>query len=121
MSVSADILKAKRVGMREFKSHVSKKFLNEMIVIYERNAPVSVNVPYEELLELADILDETTDPETLKIVAVGRRTIKAGTKTIRVSETFKKFKDESSTFVQNALCFFKLKWAFSLIWLLIIL
>ena len=90
MSVSTDFLKARHVGVRDFKSHLSKIYLNRVLVITDRGNPISVNVPYEELLELVDMLDEMSDAETSKTVEEGRKAIRAGAKGVPVSEIFKK-------------------------------
>ena len=88
MSVATDLLKANHVGIRDFKEHLSGEFLNETLVITDRGTPVSVNLPYSDVLELMDILDELSDPGTVKAVQEGRKAIKAGAEGIPVSKVF---------------------------------
>ena len=88
MSVATDLLKANHVGIRDFKEHLSGEFLNETLVITDRGTPVSVNLPYSDVLELMDILDELSDPGTVKAVQEGRKAIKAGAEGIHVSKVF---------------------------------
>lgn len=76
MSIAVDLLKADRIGIRDFKKHLSAKLLNNLLLITDRGKPVSVNLPYGDVLELVDILDELTDIETLKTVAEGREAIR---------------------------------------------
>jgi hypothetical protein len=92
MGVSTEILKARKLGVREFKEHVSKKLLGGLLVITDRSKPISVNVPYDELLELVDILDELSDRETLSIIAKGREAIDRGEEGIPVEEVFERIK-----------------------------
>lgn len=89
MSVSTDLLKARKVGVRDFKSHISKNYLGKIVIVTSDGDPVSVNIPYEELLEMVDILDEITDEETSRIVEEGRRSIRSGAKGLSVSKSFK--------------------------------
>ncbi len=92
MSIPTDLLKAHRIGIRDLKEHLSTKFLKHTLVITDRGAPVSVNLPYSDLLELMDILDELSDPETLKAVQEGRKAIKAGAKGVPVSPAFNRIR-----------------------------
>lgn len=92
MSIATALLKAHHVGIRDLKEHLSTKFLNETLVITDRGTPISVNLPYSDLLELIDILDELSDLETIKAVQEGRKAIKAGTKGISVSTVFNRIR-----------------------------
>lgn len=88
MSIAVDLLKADRIGVRDFKEHLSTKLLDKLLVITDRGNPVSVNLPYSDVLELVDVIDELTDVETLKAVYEGREAIKAGEEGIPVSNLF---------------------------------
>ncbi|MDP8299140.1 MAG: hypothetical protein P9L88_04480 [Candidatus Tantalella remota] len=92
MSVSTDLLKAHKVGMRDFKAHISKDYLGKIVIVTSGGDPVSVNIPYEEVLEMVDLLDEITDEETMRMVEEGRKSIGSGTKGIPVSKSFKKIR-----------------------------
>ena len=89
MSISTDLLKARKVGMRDFKAHISKNYLGKIVIVTSDGDPVSVNIPYEELLEMVDLLDEITDKQTIRIVEEGRKAIRSGAKGIPVSKLFK--------------------------------
>ena len=88
MSIAVDLLKADRIGVRDFKEHLTTKLLNNLLLITDRGNPVSVNLPYQDVLELVDILDELIDIETLKTIAEGREEIKTGSEGIPVSNLF---------------------------------
>ena len=88
MSTAVDLLKAERIGVRDLKAHLSAKLLNNLLVITDRGNPVSVNLPYSDVLELIDILDELSDLETIKTIAEGREVIKSGSEGIPVSNLF---------------------------------
>ena len=92
MSIATDLLKANRVGIREIKEHLSTRLLNNILVITDRGAPVSVNLPYAEVLELTDIIDEILDWETLATVRAGRKAIQEGAKGIPVTHLFNKIR-----------------------------
>lgn len=92
MSVSTDLLKAQRIGIRDLKEHVSTKFLRGILIITDRGTPISVNLPYRDVLELIDILDELADIDTIETVAKGRESIKRRAKGIFVSKLFSRIR-----------------------------
>ena len=92
MSVAAALLKAHRIGVRDLKEHISTEFLKEILVITDRGTPVSVNLPYSDVLELIDILDELADIETVEAIAKGRESIKRGAKGVSVSKLFNRIR-----------------------------
>jgi len=92
MSISTDILKADRIGIRDFKEHLSTKTLNNLLVITDRGKPVSVNLPYSDVLELIDMLDELSDLETIKTISAGRQAIEDGAEGVPVSNLFDKIR-----------------------------
>ena len=89
MTTAVDLLKAKHCGIREYKEHLSTTLLKDFVVITDRGKPISVNLPYEEML---DIFDEILDPETVNDVLESRKSINSGGKGIPVSTLFNKFK-----------------------------
>lgn len=92
MNIAIALLKANHIGIRDLKEHLSTKFLKDILVITDRGIPVSVNLPYSDVLELTDILDELADPKTIKTVLEGRKAIKAGAKGIAVSCLFNRIR-----------------------------
>lgn len=92
MNISTDFLKAQRIGIRDLKEHISTKYLSGILVITDRGTPISVNLPYSDLLELIDILDELADIETVEAVVKGRESIKKGAKGVSVSKLFSKIR-----------------------------
>lgn len=92
MGIAVDILKADHIGIRELKGHLTAKSLKEPLVITDRGVPISINLPYSDVLELVDLLDEMTDSHTEKLVKEGRQAVKSGAKGIPVSRLFKKMR-----------------------------
>lgn len=91
MTLAAILLKAPHIGVRQFKTRLSK-FLKSgsPLIITERGTPVEVVIPYAEAIEIVDLIDEATDLETLKAVKEGREAIKAGRKGTSVLRLFSK-------------------------------
>lgn len=91
MTLATILLKAPHIGIRQFKSRLSK-FLKggNPLIITERGVPVEVVIPYAEAIEIVDLIDEATDLETLKAVAEGREAIKAKKRGISVLSLFSK-------------------------------
>ena len=92
MSIATDLLKADHIGIRDLKEHLSAEALRDILVITDRGTPVSVNVPYSDVLELADIFDELADLNTLSTIKEAREAIKARSKGVAVSKLFKKIR-----------------------------
>ncbi|MEA3305541.1 MAG: hypothetical protein U9R52_01860 [Candidatus Omnitrophota bacterium] len=92
MNFSINLLKADHIGIRDLKGHLSRRFLKKLLIITDHGTPVSVNLPYSDLLELADILDELADPEIVATVQEGRAAIKAGAKGISVFNLFNRIR-----------------------------
>lgn len=92
MSIAADLLRADRIGIRDLKEHISTKSLNALLIITDRGTPVSVNMPYSDLLELVDILDELSDPGVLKTIQEGRKATEAGAKGISAARLFNRIR-----------------------------
>ncbi len=92
MSIATELLKAPHVGIRDIKEHLSRRMLKDMLVITDRGSPVSVNLPYSDVLELADIMDELTDLEAQATIQEGRKAIQEGAKGIPVARLFKKIR-----------------------------
>ena len=94
MSIAVDLLKAQRIGIRDFKEHVSTKLLDNLLVITDRGNPVSVNLPYSDVLELMDIIDELSDVETISTIAVGREQIREGAEGVPVANLFDRLRSK---------------------------
>ncbi len=93
MTVARALLNAKSVGVRRLKNRLSR-FINknELFIVTEYGSPAGVYVPYEEMMEIVDVLDELQDREAIEAVAEGRRAIMAKRKGISVSKVFKKIR-----------------------------
>ncbi|KKK64762.1 hypothetical protein LCGC14_2980920 [marine sediment metagenome] len=90
MSIATTILKSPHVGIRDLKIHLSSLLKKGSLIVTERGKPVNVILPYSDMIELLDMLDEITDPETIKTIQEGRKAISRGVKGIPVSNVFKK-------------------------------
>ena len=91
MTIANALLKARSVGIRNFRNKLSK-FIgkHELFIVTEHGQPASVLLPYEDMLEIVDVLDELQDKETLKTILEGRKAIKSGRKGLLASTLFKK-------------------------------
>ena len=92
MSLSNDILKAQHMGVRDYKKNLSSKLLDGLVVITDHGKPVSINMPYNEILEIIDIVDEMNDQETIQMVLEGREAVKNKARVVDVKEVFSKLK-----------------------------
>jgi len=91
MTISNALLRARSVGVRNFRDSASR-FIGKhgMLIITEHGNPRSVLLPYNDILEIVDILEELENKKVLRLVAEGRRAIAKGVKGIQVSASFKR-------------------------------
>lgn len=95
MTVAALLLKAPHIGVRELKTNLSRFIKeNSPFIVTDRGKPIEVLMPYSEMVEIAEIIDEATDLETLQAVKEGREAIKSKVKGISVSRIFNKIRKE---------------------------
>jgi len=91
MTLGNALLKAKSIGVRNFRDKVSRLIhTHEIFVVTEHGSPTSVLLPYDDVLEIVDVLDELRDKDALKAVAQGRKAIGRGVKGILASKILKK-------------------------------
>jgi len=93
MHTAMDLLKSEYIGIRDFREHFSATLKKpRSIVITDHGSPQYVLVKYAEMLELLDMVEEASSPETVKLVADGRKSIQSGAKGIPVSRLLKKIR-----------------------------
>ena len=91
MSLMSDITRAGHIGVKDLRDHAPKYMRDNQVYLVTRHGrPVKFLVPYEEMAELVDILDELSDPETLEMVARGRRAIAKGEKSVPVKKVWQR-------------------------------
>ncbi len=91
MSLMKEIARAGHVGVKELRDHAPQYMRDDQVYLVTRHGrPTKFLVPYEEMAELMDILDELSDPETLEMVAKGRRAIAAGEKPVPVKKVWQR-------------------------------
>ena len=91
MTLAAALLRAPRIGAREFRNKACSFIRRgKAYLVTEHGQPAGVCLPYEDAIELADIIDELNDKKLLKIIAEGRRAINRGARGILLSDSLKK-------------------------------
>jgi prevent-host-death family protein len=90
MGIAINLLKAPHIGVRDLKENLSR-FLRgkDPLVITDHGQPVDVILPYADMMNLVEIIDEITDPRTVKTVLEGKKAIKSGAKGVAVSGLFR--------------------------------
>lgn len=89
MSLATQLLRAEPIGVRELKNKLSAVLRRgKPRIVTERNKPRHVLVPYEDMVELVEILDELSDPRLLKQIAEGRKGYREG-KSVPIEATAK--------------------------------
>ena len=91
MTIARALLKARNIGIRKCRNNLSRLIKkHEFLIITDHNNPESVLVPYNDMLEIVDVLDELQDKKAIEAVAEGRKAIRSGAKGISFSKVFKK-------------------------------
>ena len=79
MSLATQLLHAEPIGVKELKNHLSAILKRSRPrIVTDHNKPRHVLVPYEDMVEIAEILDELADPKLLKQIAEGRESYRKG-------------------------------------------
>lgn len=91
MNLGKALLRARSIGVRNFRDKVSSLIhSHEMFVVTEHGSPTSVLLPYDDVLEIVDVLDELRDKDTLNAVVQGRKAISRGAKGVIASKVLRK-------------------------------
>lgn len=95
MNLSSEILKSEYIGIRELRENLSKKLQTQKtLIITEHGEPVNVILPYTDLIELLDIIDEISDNGSVKAITNGRQSIKAGNKGVSFNNLANRIKKQ---------------------------
>ncbi|MDD5629799.1 MAG: hypothetical protein PHU21_12085, partial [Elusimicrobia bacterium] len=75
----AQILKARHVGVKELKNNLSIIFrTRKPIVATDRGQPAYMLIPYDEMVNLLEMLEESRDQALVSLVQSGRKAYSAG-------------------------------------------
>jgi len=95
MTIATKLLRAPHIGIRNLKNRLSWVLRHKStFIVTDRGIPIEVLLPYSDMVEMIELIDEVTDSETLRAVQEGRVAIKGGAKGIPLSNVFNKIKKE---------------------------
>jgi antitoxin (DNA-binding transcriptional repressor) of toxin-antitoxin stability system len=95
MSIATELLRAPHIGIRNLKNRLSWVLKRKStFIVTDRGTPVEVLLPYSDMVEMIELINEATDSETLRAVQEGREAVKTGAEGIPVSKVFNKIKKE---------------------------
>ena len=93
MTLATALLRAPHIGVRDLKTHLSERLKSRKpLVVTDHGEPKQVLMPYDDIVELAEILEELNDPKLLKLVAEGRKAIREGFEGIPITDSFNKIR-----------------------------
>ncbi|MFH1956895.1 MAG: hypothetical protein ABIJ15_00275 [bacterium] len=88
------LLKSEYVGIRELRENISRFFSKDKpLIVTDHGSPKKIIISFSDMVELLEIMDEISDPETIAAVMKARGSITAGSKGIPVSKLFKKIRN----------------------------
>ena len=91
MNIAMSILRAPHVGVRELKEKLSALLKRDRpLVVTDHGEPTNVILPYGDVMELLDILEEFNDAETHELVKSGRDAVREGAEGIPLFSHSKK-------------------------------
>ncbi len=91
MGIVKDVARADHIGVRELRDHAPQYIADGQVYLITRHGrPRKFLVPYEEMAELLDIVDELSDPNTLELVARGRKATAKGGKPVPVKKVWER-------------------------------
>ena len=89
MSLAA-ILRADYLGIKEFKEHLCRILKqNKPHIITEYGKPKHLVIPYDEMFEIIEILEELSDPAFIKEIQAGRKSYKKGKEAVPANKLWK--------------------------------
>ena len=93
MTLSSALLKASHIGIRDLKMHLSEKLKTQKpLVVTDHGRPTQVIIPYGDIVELAEILEELRDPQLIKAVQLSRKNEKEALKESPAADLFHKIR-----------------------------
>ncbi len=93
MTLTASLLKAPHIGVRDLRSNLSKMLRSsKTLIVTDHGQPKRVILPYGIIVGIAEMLGELDDRELADSVKLSRKARNAGVKPIAVAGSFKKFK-----------------------------
>lgn len=79
MSIATQLLRAEPIGIRELKTHLSAVLKRARPrVVTERNRPSHFLIPYDDMVEIVEALEELSNARLTSQVAEGRASYRAG-------------------------------------------
>ena len=94
MDLARRLIKANYIGIRDYKESLTSQSVKKFKVITSNGKPVAVNLPYSDIVELVDILEELADPEIVNTVLEARKARKKGGKEIPIGKVFSQLRKE---------------------------
>ena len=93
MTLASTLLKAKHIGVRDLKAHLSEKLRSgKTLVVTDHGEPKQVIVPYADIVELAETLEELKDKTLAQLVQTSRYAREQGLPSIPVEALFRKIR-----------------------------
>lgn len=94
MTLTTALLKAKHIGIREMREHLSKRMKDKNpLIVTDHGEPTKVILAYQDMVELIEVLDELRDQAALQIVREGRKAVQEGSEGIPVSRLFSQIRN----------------------------
>ncbi len=79
MTLATELLRARHVGVRDLKAHLSERIkTRKPLIVTEHGEPKQVIIPYDVIVGIAEVLQELDDKELVKAVRLSRAATKKG-------------------------------------------
>ena len=93
MTLTASLLKATHVGVRDLRNHLARMLhSSKPLIVTEHGRPRRVILPYDTVVGIVETLGELDDKQLAESVRLSRRARRMGVKPISVARSFKKFR-----------------------------
>ena len=80
MNLSTEVLKSEHLGIKDLKIGLNKLKLSKWFIATSDNKPISVNVPYNDFLEMMELIDDLQDNHLVQSIKEGRNAIAKNSK-----------------------------------------
>ena len=94
MTTAIQLLKAPRVGIKEFKTNLSSEIKSKkLLVLNDHGESKKVVIDYNDFVELIEFVEDLQDKELAQLIHEGKIAIERGEPGINVSESFKRIRE----------------------------
>ena len=94
MTTAIDLLKAPRIGIKDFKTNLSREIKSKkLMVLNDHGESKKVVIDYNEFVELIEFIEDFKDKELLQLIQEGRAAVDRDEPGIDAGESIRRIRE----------------------------